>query len=354
MRKSSITLRSEPPDAATPSRKAQHLQINIERDVSSKGVATGFERFRFAHRSLPQIDLADVNLSVDTFGRRLHAPLLISCMTGGTPQAARINRRLARVAQRHRLAMGLGSGRALLESPKSIASFDVRSDAPDIVLFANLGAVQLNKGYGSAKCRQLVELLGADALVLHLNPLQEALQPEGDTCFGGLLERIAELCERVDFPIVVKEVGWGICPADVLALFTAGVAAVDVAGAGGTSWSEVERHRIAEPRRARVAGEFAGWGIPTAQALVAARAIAPERMLIASGGIRNGLDVAKALALGADLVGIAGPFLRAANEGEDAADSLVLELVETLRIAMFCVGAKTPAALQGTLSAVSP
>jgi isopentenyl-diphosphate Delta-isomerase len=349
LKKLPVTLRNEPPDAATPSRKAEHLRINIERDVAGKGIAAGFEEYRFAHRALPQIDLADVDLSAEIFGRRLRAPLLISCMTGGTPEAGRINRRLARAAQAHGLAMGLGSGRALLESPDSIATFDVRGDAPDIALFANLGAVQLNKGYGAPECRRLVGLLRADALVLHLNPLQEALQPEGDTCFGGLLSRIADLCKRVDFPIVVKEVGWGIGAADVQALFDAGVAAIDVAGAGGTSWSEVERHRIAEPWRARVAANFAGWGIPTARALIEARAVAPAKILVASGGIRNGLDVAKALALGADLVGIAGPFLRAADEGEDAADLLVREFLETLRVAMFCVGARRPHDLRGTL-----
>jgi isopentenyl-diphosphate delta-isomerase len=207
--------------------------------------------------------------------------------------------------------------------------------------------VQLNKGYELAHCRRLVEMLKADALVLHLNPLQEALQPEGDTCFRGLLGRIGELCARADFPIVVKEVGWGIGPSDVRALLDAGVAAVDVAGAGGTSWSEVERYRIEEPWRARVAGTFAGWGIPTAQAIVDARAIAPEGTLIASGGIRTGIEAATALALGADLVGVAGPFLRAADKGLEAALEVAREYVETLRVAMFCAGARRPAELRG-------
>ncbi|HMF28936.1 MAG TPA: type 2 isopentenyl-diphosphate Delta-isomerase [Candidatus Cybelea sp.] len=342
------------PESATPSRKAEHLQINVERDVASKGVDTGFDAYRFTHRALPEIDLSDVVTATQLFGRKLAAPILISCMTGGTPEALPINRCLAQVAQRHGFAMGLGSGRALIESPESLATFDVRADAPDTVLLANLGAVQLNKGYGAAQCRRLVELLHADALVLHLNPLQEALQPEGDTCFRGLLERIAALCGAVDFPIVVKEVGWGIGARDVCALFDAGVAAVDVAGAGGTSWSEVERYRIAEEWRARVAAAFAGWGIPTAECLVQARAAAPDKTLIASGGIRDGLDVAKALALGADVVGIAGPFLRAAHDGFDAADALARELVETLRIAMFCVAVRTPPALRGTLTAASP
>ncbi|HEY1868164.1 MAG TPA: type 2 isopentenyl-diphosphate Delta-isomerase, partial [Candidatus Cybelea sp.] len=334
------------PESATPSRKAEHLRINVERDVKSKGVDAGFDAYRFTHRALPEIDLSGVVTSAELFGRRLGAPILISCMTGGTPEALPINRCLARVAQRHGFAMGLGSGRALIESPSSLPTFDVRADAPDVVLLANLGAVQLNRGYGVEHCRRLVELLHADGLVLHLNPLQEALQPEGDTCFGGLLERIAKLCNELEFPIVVKEVGWGMDARDVRALFDAGVAAVDVAGAGGTSWSEVERYRVAEDWRARVAAAFAGWGIPTARALLDARAAAPDRTLIASGGIRDGLDVAKALALGADIVGIAGPFLRAAHDGLESADSLARELVETLRTAMFCVAAQTPGALR--------
>lgn len=350
MKKLFDTLHDKRPEAGTPSRKADHLRINIDRDVGSKGVETGFDAYRFRHQALPEIDLSDVDPSSAIFGRRLGAPLLISCMTGGTPEAGRINRRLARVAQKHRLAMGLGSGRALIESPDAIATFDVRAEAPDVALLANLGAVQLNRGYRASECRRLVEILHADALVLHLNPLQEALQPEGDTLFGGLLEQIAELCAGVDFPIVVKEVGWGIAAEQVRALFDAGVSVVDVAGAGGTSWSEVERYRIDEPWRARVAAAFAGWGLPTAQCLVEAREVAPTETIVASGGIRPGLDVPKAIALGADLAGIAGPFLRAAAESYEAAEELARECVETLRIAMFCVGARTLGELRGTLT----
>ncbi|MBV8344086.1 MAG: type 2 isopentenyl-diphosphate Delta-isomerase [Candidatus Eremiobacteraeota bacterium] len=336
------------PEDATPSRKAEHLRINIERDVAGKGVGSGFDALRFEHRALPEIDFGEVDSACEIFGHGLGAPLLVSCMTGGTPAARAINRRLATVAQGRKLAMGLGSGRALIESPESIESFDVRAEAPDVLLFANLGAVQLNKGYGLAQCRRLVESLRADALVLHLNPLQEALQPEGDTCFRGLLRRIGELCAEAEFPVVVKEVGWGIAADDVRRLFDAGVAAVDLAGAGGTSWSEVERHRIAEPWRAGVAAAFADWGIPTARCLIAARRVAPDATLFASGGIRTGLDVAKAVALGADLAGIAGPFLRAADRGVAEADALARELIETLRVAMFCVGARTLGELRET------
>jgi isopentenyl-diphosphate Delta-isomerase len=330
------------------SRKADHVRINLEEDVAAKGVGSGFEDYYFLHAALPELDLDQVDPSMELFGRRLSAPLLISCMIGGTEQAASLNRVLAQVAQQLHVAMGLGSGRILLEEPDVLRTFDVRPVAPDVPLFANLGAIQLNKGYGVDHCRRLVDALGADALVLHLNALQEAVQPEGDTCFAGLLAKIGELCRRLDVPVVVKEVGWGIAPDVVRALIDAGAAAVDVAGAGGTSWSEVERRRINEPWRARVAAAFAGWGIPTAECLRQAVRVAPEARIFASGGIRDGIDAAKAIALGADLVGVAGPFLRAAAEGEEAAWDLGRELVETLRIAMFSVGARTLADLRFT------
>jgi isopentenyl-diphosphate delta-isomerase len=332
----------------TSTRKADHVRINLEQDVAAKGVSSGFERYRFVNCALPEIDLADVDTSSTVFGRALSAPILISCMTGGTEEAQRINRVLARVAQNQGLAMGLGSGRALLEHPKLIATFEVRDVAPDVLLLANLGAVQLNKGYGADECRRLVEMLRADALVLHLNAIQEALQPEGDTVFRGLLSKIEEVCAQLDTPVIVKEVGWGIAPGAVRALFDAGVAAVDLAGAGGTSWSEVERHRIAEPWRANVAAAFSGWGIPTAECLRAARRVEPQRMLIASGGVRTGLDAVKAVALGADLVGIAGPFLRAAANGYETASDLAREFTQVFRVAMFGLGERTLADLRKT------
>jgi isopentenyl-diphosphate delta-isomerase len=333
-----------PDDQAEPAgivdRKAEHIRINLEEDVAAKGVTTGFERYRFVHRALPEIDLESVCLETSFLGRRLDAPLLFSCMTGGTPRARQINRTLAAAAQRHRVAMGLGSCRVLLEHPEVLATFAVRDLCPDVPLLANLGAVQLNLGVGPAACRRIVDLLEADALVLHLNPLQEALQPEGDTRFAGLFGRIETLCASLEVPVIVKEVGWGIAPDLVAALFDAGVAAVDIAGAGGTSWSEVERHRIADPVRARVAAAFADWGLPTADAIRLARGVALRGTLIASGGIRTGVDVAMAIALGADLAAIAGSMLRAADEGEETLEGAVAEITDTLRIAMFCAGAR--------------
>jgi isopentenyl-diphosphate delta-isomerase len=333
---------------STARRKADHIRINLRADVDSKGITAGFEEYRFLHQALPELDLGQVDTTVELFGRRLGSPLLISSMTGGTEQAGRINSTLAEVAQANRLAMGLGSGRVLLEHPELLDTFHVRPLAPDALLFANLGAVQLNKGTTVDDCRRLVDRLAADALVLHLNPLQEAVQPEGDVCFRGLLQRIEALCADLDRPVVVKEVGWGIAPDTVRQLVDAGVAAVDVAGAGGTSWSEVERHRIQDPVRSRVAAAFAAWGISTAESLRLARRAVPTARIFASGGIRTGTDVAKAVALGADLVGVAGPFLRTSSAGGQAAHELAAELREVLRVAMFCVGARTIADLQHT------
>jgi len=331
----------------TLSRKADHLRINVERDVAAKGIEPGFGDYGFIHNALPEIDFDEVDTSTALFGRRLAAPVLISCMTGGTGDAARINRILARVASEHGLAMGLGSARALLENPETLPFFDVRAEAPDALLLANLGAVQLNRGYGPDDCRRLVEALRADVLVLHLNPLQEAIQPEGDRCFRGLLAKISAVCRAIDVPVVVKEVGWGLAPDVVQSLVAAGVSGVDVAGAGGTSWSEVERHRLVEPWRAEVAGAFAGWGIPTALALKQARDAAPSDFpIIASGGIADGIDAVKALALGADAVGIAGPFLRAADAGLESAESFARTLLEVIRVAMFALGAPSLAALR--------
>lgn len=330
----------------TRSRKAEHIDINLHRDVDGHA-DSGFDGYRFLHDALPGLDLDDVDTGVEVLGWRLRAPLFVSCMTGGVAEAASLNRALAVAAQEHGLVLGLGSGRVLLERPEASEGFMVRDLAPDVPLLANLGAVQLNRGVGVDDCRRLVTLLHADALVLHLNALQEALQPEGDTCFAGLLPRIAAVARELEVPVIVKEVGWGLAPDTVCALLEAGVAAVDVAGAGGTSWSEVERHRVEGPR-ATVAEAFASWGTPTTEALAAARAVAPDAVILASGGVRSGVDVAVAVALGADLVGAAGPFLRAAAGGEASAVATVGAWIQVLRIAMFCTGAATVSALRTT------
>ncbi|MGH2442261.1 MAG: type 2 isopentenyl-diphosphate Delta-isomerase [Chloroflexota bacterium] len=343
---------SEP--APTVGRKAEHIRINLEEDVAAKGITGGFETYRFIHRALPEVNLDDIDTGTELFGRILGAPIFISCMTGGVPEAERINGTLARVAQEFKLALGLGSGRVLLEHPEVLPTFNVRKYAPDALVFANIGAVQLNRGLRAEHCKRLLDLIQADALVLHLNALQEALQPEGDTDFAGLARKIAALCRQLDVPVIAKEVGWGIAPDVALMLLDAGVSAIDVAGAGGTSWSEVERHRLHNPVLARVAAAFADWGLSTADAVREVRLAAPDAIVFGSGGIRSGIDAAKALALGADMVGIAGPFLRAADSGVDAAFEFAEEMIETLRTTMFCIGAEDIPALKRTSRLVSP
>ena len=329
-------------------RKADHIRIALSEDVGFGSLTTGLERYRFVHQALPELDLADVDTRTVLLGRRVAAPIVISCMTGGVERGGEINRRLAVAAQAARVAMGVGSQRAALEDPELAATFRVRELAPDVPLMANLGVSQLGRRGAVARCHDAVAMIGADALVLHTNPLQEALQPEGTPRFAGLLERIGEVAAGLDVPVLVKEVGWGISEGTARALAEAGVAGVDVAGAGGTSWSEVERHRMADPVMRAAAASFREWGIPTAEAVVGCRRGCPDGVVIASGGLRSGVDAAKCLALGADAAAFAAPLLRAAVAGPDALADELRRVTAELRIAMFCVGAGTVPELRAT------
>jgi isopentenyl-diphosphate delta-isomerase len=331
-------------------RKADHIRINLEEDVAFKRLTNGLEQYFFMHCALPELDLAAVDTSVTVLGKQLRTPLLISSMTGGTARAQAINRELAAGAQAAGMAMGLGSMRAAVEDPTLEATYRVRDVAPDILLFANLGAVQLNYGYGLDQCRRAVDMIEADALILHFNALQEAVQPEGDGNFAGLLDKVEAVCRALPVPVVAKEVGWGFSAHDARRLAAAGVAAIDVAGAGGTSWSQVEMHRAPTARHARVAGAFIDWGIPTADSLRYCREAAPGLPIFASGGIKDGIEAAKCVALGASLVGLAGEFLRAADrDGAAGVVELAATITDELRVAMFCAGAADIPALARTL-----
>lgn len=322
----------------TQTRKADHLRICLDEDVQFSANTNGLERYRFTHCCLPELNRSEIDLTTKFLGKSLGAPLLISSMTGGTQQAKMINFRLAEVAQHYKLAMGVGSQRVAVENPEVADTFAVRSLAPDILLFANLGAVQLNYSYGLDECRRVIDSTQADALILHLNPLQECIQSKGDTNFRGLLDKIQDLCSKISVPVIAKEVGNGICAAMAQKLLEAGVSAIDVAGAGGTSWAKVESERAENAQQRQLGQTFANWGLPTAECITSVRAIAPAVPLIASGGLRNGLDVAKAIALGADISGLALPFLQAAASSQEAVDALVQLLIAEITTVLFCTG----------------
>ena len=334
-------------------RKSEHLRVCIEEDVEFQQLTSGLEKYRFTHCCLPELDSSDIELGTTFLGKSLKAPILISSMTGGTELAHLVNTRLATVAQRYGLAMGVGSQRIALEQPELAPTFAVRSLAPDILLLANLGAVQLNYGCGLEDCLKLVELLEADALILHLNPLQEWVQSEGDSNFKGLLAKIQQICAQLPVPVIAKEVGNGISAVMAKQLIEAGVAAIDVAGAGGTSWAKVESQRAKDNRQRHLGQVFADWGLPTAECITAIRSMNSTIPLIASGGLKNGLDLAKSMALGADLAGLARPFLVAAIESEAAVDELVKFLIAELEIVLFCTGNPNLSALK-TSGALKP
>ncbi|NNJ10968.1 type 2 isopentenyl-diphosphate Delta-isomerase [Chloroflexales bacterium ZM16-3] len=329
-----------PDEGPTEGRKVDHIRIVLNEDVAAKGVSTGFAAYRLPHTAIPELDLAEVDTRTTFLGKPVRAPLLISSMTGGTGAAERINLALAEAAEHLGLAMGVGSQRAAVADPRLAHTYQVRRVAPHIPLMANLGAVQLNYGYGVDQCRRAVDMIEADALILHLNPLQEAVQPEGDTNFTGLLLKIEQVCQALEVPVIVKEVGNGIGAADARRLYACGVRAIDVAGAGGTSWSEVERFRQPSEQGRRVAGAFADWGISTADCIRQVRAALPDATIIGSGGIRSGVDVAKAVALGADMAGTAKPALiDSINErGAEAVVDGLEGFLRELRVAMFCSG----------------
>jgi isopentenyl-diphosphate Delta-isomerase len=324
--------------ADTQTRKADHIRICLEEDVEFNFKTNGFEKYDFAHCCLPELDYSDIDISTVFLNKKLGAPLLISSMTGGTQQAGMINQRLAEVAQYYKIAMGVGSQRVALEKPQVADTFAMRKYAPDVLLFANVGAVQLNYGYGLEQCQRIIDILEADALILHINPLQESIQPRGDKNFRGLFDKIAQLCEKLPIPVIAKEVGNGISPTMAKKLISIGIKAIDVAGAGGTSWAKVESERAENALQKRLGKTFADWGIPTAECIVGIRKEIPDIPLIASGGLRHGLDVAKAIALGSDITGLAMPFLKAAVDSQQAIHDLADILIAEIKTVLFCTG----------------
>lgn len=322
-------------------RKQDHIDLSLDSGSQISSLGRQFKDYRLPHRALPEMDFSAIDLSVRCLGKTLQAPFFIASMTGGLDSGATINRHLAEAAQALGLAMGLGSQRITVEHPETLASFQVRDVAPEILLLANLGAVQLNLGYGLKECLQVIESVGADALYLHLNSLQEAVQAGGDTQFAGLTQRIAEVTQALPYPVMVKECGNGIDGKSAEALKTTGVQGIEISGHGGTSWGWIEAQRHPNTRLQRLGQTFAQWGTPTPLALQECRQAWPDGFIIASGGVRSGLDAAIAIALGADAVSIAQPLLKPALESTQAVIDELETWIMEFKIAMFCCGAQT-------------
>ncbi|WP_206456138.1 type 2 isopentenyl-diphosphate Delta-isomerase [Aurantimonas marina] len=328
-------------------RKGDHLDIVLAPALAARRAPNGFDRIVFEHVALPEIAFADIDLSTSFLGRRLKAPLLISSMTGGPERAARINAHLAEAAETLGLAFAVGSQRIALEGRGS-GGLDrsLRVLAPNIPILGNIGAAQLALGYGPDEARRAVEMIAADALIVHLNPLQEAVQAGGDTDWHGVLTAIERLARALPVPLVVKEVGAGLSGRLARRLVDAGVAAIDVAGAGGTSWAAVEAERAGDAATRETALVFSDWGIATPRAIRDVRAACPDTLVIGSGGVRNGLDAAKAIRLGADLAGQAAASLASAEHSAEAVVAHFSEVIRQLRIACFCTGSADLAALR--------
>jgi isopentenyl-diphosphate delta-isomerase len=335
----------------TTKRKAEHIRISLNQHVQTRRTKTGFEDIHFIHRALPEIDKQKIDLSTKIFNYKFAAPIIVGAITGGTPKATKINAVIAEAVEELGLGMGVGSQRAAIEDEKLEKTFAIaRKKAPKAFLIANIGGVQLVQGYGLKEMKKAIEMIDADAIAIHLNPLQEAIQPEGQTKFKGIIEKIGEIAEEIDKPVIAKETGAGIAAEEAKKLEAAGVKGIDVSGAGGTSFAAVEYYRakgLGNDVQRRLGYVFWDWGIPTAVSVVEVSQTV-SIPVIASGGIRNGLDAAKALALGGSLTSLSQPVLRAAFKGVKETVRVLSLLIDELRNGMFLVGADSVKALRET------
>lgn len=333
-------------------RKDSHLScLSL---VECAGMSSGFEKFRFEHNALPEVDFNSIDTSTKFLGRNVDFPIIISPITGGTPKSEKINIGLAEIANDFNIGLGVGSQRIMLEDSTCASSFKIRNYAPRILLFANLGAVQLNYGYSVDECKRAVDAIDADALMLHLNPLQEAFQPEGNVNFSNLLSKIERVCSSLDIPVVVKEVGYGISASVAKRLYNVGVKIIDVAGSGSISWTDMESARSDDIVMQRAAETFRHWGNSTAECVMSISDEIRNMKIIASGGIKTGLDIAKAIALGADICGNASDFLAKILKSRSECENFIETLKIELKTAMFCVGCKNLQELRSvTLQQVS-
>ncbi|GIO24541.1 type 2 isopentenyl-diphosphate Delta-isomerase [Oceanobacillus sp. J11TS1] len=329
-------------------RKTEHIRLCLEGNVEGVDKSTGLEGIHFLHNALPEIDFADITLETSFLDKALKAPFLVSSMTGGSELATTINQNLALAAEQKGWALAIGSTRAFLESDQHKDSFLIRQQAPTVPLIVNIGAVQLNYGYGAEECQRIIDKTEADSIVLHLNSLQEAVQDGGDLNFKDLLPKIEQVCKQVDAPVGVKEVGFGIDGEAAKRLYDAGIAYIDVAGAGGTSWSQVEKLRSKDPLKKAAAEAFNNWGNPTKDCLVSVRSQLPDAPLVASGGMKTGVDAAKAITIGADVIGYARHLLQAATESAESVVQTMDQLELELKMTMFGIGAVNLQELKNT------
>ncbi len=327
-------------------RKIEHIEIVLNKNVEPQR-STLLEQVFLEHNSSPNISINDIDLSIKFLGKRISAPIIIAGMTGGHPETAKINGALAEVAEELNIAMGVGSQRAALEDPSLSYTFSVvREKAPSIPIIANIGGAQLVKGYGLAEARKAVTMVKADAIAIHLNPAQEVFQPEGDKDFRGLVKIVEELVDNLEVPVIIKETGAGLSGRVAKMFAEVGVEYFDVSGLGGTSWIIVEKYRSKNDILSKAADTYINWGIPTTLSIIDVVYNVPAAYIIASGGIRDGLDVAKALALGANAAALAAPVLRELlNNGKESVKSYLRRIIEELRIAMFLVGVRRPSEL---------
>ncbi len=327
-------------------RKKDHLRIAMD-PVSQTGT-NGFEKYRFVHNALPEIDFDEIDLGTTLLGKKVNYPFFISCMTGGVAEGKKINRNLAKAAQKYGIAMGVGSQRAAVEHEELAELFMAREEAPDIPLIANVGLVQLNYGFTHKEFQKVIDMINADALAVHINPIQEVIQPEGDRNFRDLLPKLAKLIPQLSKPVIAKEVGFGLSGDVMQRLYNVGVRMFDTAGWGGTSWAVVEGER--RPGWESLGQLYGEWGIPSAESIVMAQnvrqKVKEDIVILGSGGIRNGIEIAKAIALDSDLVGIAQPFAKAAMESSEAVEQLIERFTLELKIAMFGVGVGSVEELQ--------
>ena len=314
----------------TSDRKLEHLLLCANCDVEYKGKTTGFEDIELIHKALPEINKEEIDISAELFGKNMDAPLIISAITGGHPAALNLNRELAKAANKMNIGMGVGSQRAAVENPDLVSTYSiVRENAPEAVIIGNIGAPQIEYA------KEAAGMIKADALAIHLNTLQEAIQPEGDINARGYISSIEKTVNIIDMPIIAKETGAGISKEDAISLERAGVSAIDVAGSGGTSWAAVETYRAKDSYMGNL---YWDWGIPTAVSTIEV-CESVNIPVISSGGIRNGLEAAKMLALGAESVGMALPLLKDAYIGHEAVIKRIEQFKDSLKVAMFLVGA---------------